>query len=139
MKSWAKEMNRRVKAYDSCLFVQEGPNGRYDLYRSSKFGTSPPHLIFSLTDTWQPTGRPVDYGIDTVLNRLKAHDLWRDDLFVERYIEQQKKDADSRERARDNSIESFLLDFRRQFARATDSINTANLNKIYKEDTHGHR
>ncbi len=140
MKAWAKALDRRVKDYDSALYIQESPNDRYDVLRRSKYGEAPPHLIFSLTDTWQPTGRPVQWGSEVVINRIKAHDLWRDDQWIENYIKQEEKDKESKDRAMQNSIESFLYEFRRQFAKATDGINTSTLNKVYREEkAHGYR
>lgn len=94
---------------------------------------SPPHLVFSLTDTWTAEGAPVPYGTEVVLNRVKAHDLWRDDQFVERWIAEKEQEEKSEERALKNSIESFLYDFRRPFMKATSDINTANLNKVYRK------
>ena len=139
MNSWAKTLNKSLKNYDSCLYVQEAREGRYDVYRRNRDAMAPAHFLFSLTDTWQPTGRPVPYGSDTIVNRIKAHDLWRDDSFVENYIKESEVRKDSKDRALKNSIESFLYDFRKTFAKATDGINTANLNKIYRENSHGHR
>lgn len=109
------------------LFIQETKPGRFDVYRRSSLGDSLPNFIFSLTDSWQPTGIPVEYGIDVVVNRIKAGDLWRDDQFVENWIAQHEKDVESKDRARNNSIESFLYDFRKQFQRATDSVNTSGM------------
>lgn len=139
MTYWGKQIDRALRMYDSMLHLQETHFGRYDVCRSSKFGEHLPIFIFSLTDDWKPSGKPVDYGIDTVLNRIKAHDLWRDDSFVENYIKNHEKVQESKDRARRNSIESFLYDFRSEFNKATKDINTANLNKLYrKEDSHGY-
>lgn len=129
MNSWAKRVDSEVKRHDSKLFVQETKPGRYDLYRKSQAGGHLPHFIFALTDDWSPKGVPVQYGIDVVVNRVKAFDLWRDDTFIERWIKENDKHEESRARARRNSIESFLYDFRRQFAKANDSVNTANMDK----------
>ncbi len=114
--------------------MQETTAGRYDIYRKAGLGTYPPSFIFSLTEDWTVRSKPVEYGIDTVLNRLKAHDLWRDDEFIENYIKDCESRNDARDRARRNSIESFLYDFRRQFQRATESVSTGNLNKIYRKE-----
>lgn len=127
-----KTMNRALKAHDSSLFCQESKLGRLDVYRQAK-GFTPPHFIMSLTDTWTPQGKPVPWGIEVVINRIKAHDLWRDDGFIERWIKEQEKIEASRERAFHNSVESFLYEFRSQFHKATSEINTGTLNKIYPE------
>jgi hypothetical protein len=123
-------LNRNLRNYDSCLYAVEHRLGRYDVYRKSSLACNPPHFLFSLTDSWKPDGRPCDYGVDVVLNRVKAQDLWRDDSFVERYLAETEKQEEAKERDFRNNIESFLYDFRRQFARATNDINTSSLAKI---------
>lgn len=130
MNSWAKRIEQGLKNHDSLLFLQESKLGRYDVYRKTQFGEAPPNLICSLTDDWSVKGSPVEYGLYVVLDRIKAHDLWRDDSFIENWIKEREKEGESRDRARRNSIESFLYDFRSQFQRATDGINTGSLNKI---------
>ena len=129
-----REISNLVKGHDSCLFAQETHPGRIDIMRKNRDGMAPPHFIMALTDTWQPTGTPVPWGSEPILNRLRAMDLWRDDTFVERYIADCEKLEKSRERGMRNSIESFLYDFRSQFQKATDSINTSTLNKVYRKE-----
>ncbi len=119
--------------YDSELYAQESKAGRIDIYRRSKHNDSPPHFLFALTDDWTAKGTPVPWGIEPLLNRIKAMDLWRDDTFVERWIKNHEKEVESQDRARRNSIESFLYDFRRQFARATNDVNTSTLEKVYSK------
>lgn len=126
-------LNRELKTHDSQLFVQETKAGRLDVYRKSSFGGHPPHYIFSLTDSWTTEGKPIEWGVDVIINRIKAHDIWRDDSFVENIIRDLEKAEEGKKRDFRNSVESFLLDFRRQFAKATDSVNTGTLNKIYRE------
>ena len=112
------------------LYLQEMPSGRYDVYRKSDFNCESPNLIFSCTHDWTPKGKIVEHGIDVVLNRLKAHDLWRDDTFIENWIKTHEKNREGEDRDLNNSIESFLYDFRSQFSKTMDGINTSNLEKI---------
>ena len=129
-----QRLNRALKAHDSLLFAQETKIGRYDIYRKSQFSCNLPHFLFSLTDTWQPTGIPVPWAVDVVLNRIKAYDLWRDDSFIENYIKQLEREGGSRERARKNNIESFLYDFRSEFKKTFSDVNTANMEKISRKE-----
>jgi len=114
---------------------------RIDIYRQRRDKTSPPHYVFSLTDNWTLTGKPVEWGSEPILARLKAMDLWNSGVGLEEMFEHNDKVELSKERARKNNIESFLLDFRRQFAKTFDGVNTANLKKIdkRKEQENGYR
>lgn len=131
------ELNRALKSYDSCLYAKITHPPRVDIYRKSAMACNPPHYIFSLTEDFKQSSPPVWMGIDVVLNRIKAIDIWRDDSIREKILQDQEKAIESKERDRRNSIESFLYDFRRQFAKATDGVNTSTLNKIYREESNG--
>lgn len=133
MNSYATSLNKHLKMHDSLLFVQESKLGRHDIYRKSQTGSCLPHFIFTLTEDWTVKTRPIEWGIDVVINRIKAHDIWRDDKFVDKLIDKHVEHEESKSRAMRNSIESFLYDFRKQFQKATDGINTSTLNKINKE------
>jgi hypothetical protein len=134
MSTRVKEVTQALKTHDSCLYAQETKLGRIDIMRKSKYGESPPNLLMSLTDTWTAQGNPVPWGAEVILNRIKAHDLWRDDTFVERWIKDQEKAEASKQRAFRNNVESFLYDFRGQFHKATNEINTSLLNKVSREE-----
>lgn len=134
MNSWANRVEKGIKVHDSKLFIQETRLGRYDIYRKSEFGCHLPNFVFALTEDWSANGRPVEHGIDVVINRVKAHDLWHNTDFMEDYIKTCEKISEDKEKKRKNSIEGFLYDFRRQFQRATESVNTGTLNKIYREE-----
>lgn len=131
-----REITKAVRDYDRELYAQNTRDNRIDIYRRNRDGMHPPHFLFSLTDTWQPTGRPVDYGVEVVLNRLRAGDLWRDDTYVERWIVEHEKKKESKSRDFSNSVEAFMYDFRRQFARATNGINTSTLEKVPMKGRH---
>lgn len=123
------EITRAVKRYDSLLYAQETHRGRIDIYRKSQFGCNPPHLVLSLTDTWSVHGTPREWGIEVILDRLRANDLWRDDSFVENFIKDQEKHAESKERARRNNLEGFLGEMHSSFKKHTGDINTALMDK----------
>jgi hypothetical protein len=124
------EITRAISSYDPCLYAQQTHESRIDIYRKNRESIHPPHFLFSLTDTWQPTGRPVEWGVEPLLNRIRAMDLWRDDQFVEKLLADQEKAQESRDRDRRNSVEAFLYDFKSQFQKATNDINTSTLKKV---------
>lgn len=128
------EITRALRSYDPCLYAQNTHENRIDIYRKNRESISPPHFLFSLTDTWQTTGRPVEWGVEPLMNRIRAMDLWRDDQFVEKWIAQHEKAQESRDRDRRNSVEAFLYDFRSQFQKATNDINTSTLEKVHRKE-----
>jgi len=134
MQGRVKDVTRAVKQHDPCLYAQETKPGRIDLYRKNRESLSPPHYLMSLTHNWQAEGRPVDWGIEPIMHRLRAMDLWRDDNFVEQFVADNEKEEMSRERSRKNNVESFLYDFRKQFQKATNEINTSTLEKVKRKD-----
>lgn len=132
------ELTKRLQGHDRYLYAQETKLGRIDVYRKSQYGEHPPHFVMALTDNWGVNGTPVPWGIEVVLERIKAHDLWRDDTFVERWLAENDKVEESKARDRRNNVESFLYDFRRQFQRATNDINTSLLSKIPERNSYGY-
>lgn len=129
-----KSLDKQLKSHDGELFCQETRPGRIDVYRKNKWSAKPPEYIMSLTEDWTIKTRPAPWGDDIVVNRIKAHDLWRDDNYVNEILAHQETKPERQQKALRNSIESFLYDFRGQFAKATDSVNTANLNKIHRKE-----
>lgn len=129
-----KEITRALRQHDDCLYAQNTHGNRIDIYRKNREAIYPPHYLFSLTDDWQRTGKPVPWGIEPLMARIRAMDLWRDDTFVEKWIEADEKRKASEDRAFKNNVESFLYDFRRQFARATNDVNTSTLEKVARKD-----
>lgn len=125
----AREISKALENYDRCLYAQEMPDGRIDVYRKNRENLSPPHFIFSVTDNWTPQGQKRDWGIEPILNRIRAIDLWRDDKFVERVIAETEKDEESKDRDRRNSVESFLYEFRGQFHKTFNDVNTSLMDK----------
>ncbi len=131
-----------IQKHDSKLYCAKNTEGTLCVYRSGvrfeayDFGgelmiyTRPtPHFVFALTDTWKTNGKPVDWGLEPIAARLKAIDLWNRPSLVDELIESYEQDEKAVERELDNSIESFLLDFRKQFARTFDDVNTGSMNK----------
>lgn len=139
------QLTKHLKVFDRLLYAEQGHSGQHAIFRKSKryehfefegqtlfYERSSPHLIFALTDTWAPGGRPVDWGIEPILNRLKAMDMWADETVYDRFMKQEEKEKESKDKYLKNSIEDFLKDFRRQFARATNDVNTSSLSKTDK-------
>lgn len=138
----AERITKAIKLHDSKLYCERGEEGKLCVYRKGQivesyryddesvlhFVRPAPYFVFALTDNWKITGRAVDWGIEPIMARLTALDLWNRDVAGE-IIQQELKERASLERERQNTVESFLLDFRRQFAKTFDGVNTSTLSK----------
>lgn len=133
----AETLTSHLKRYDQNLFASGdrkvsgilNPLGAIWVLRKNSARPHEPHIVFALTDNWTIHGKPREWGIEVVLNRLRAMDLWRDDQVINRLEADYSKSEESEKRAGRNNIESFLLDFRKDFAKATNHINTSLLPK----------
>ncbi len=86
-------------------------------------------FVFAITDNWMATGTPRDWGIDDVLDKVKKSDaLANQALFDEMDAHNEKVDQIKKKDTR-NDIESFWIDERKRFAKATDDILTHSLSK----------
>ena len=144
-------LNSEVKKYDRELCAERDAYGRtvirrktvhYDRFNMDGFDliVSRPakHFIMALTHNWQLDGNYAEWGIEPVLNRLKAMDLWQNDKMVEQMIADQEKQGQIKEKDYKNNVESFLIDFRRQFARSFNDVNTSQM-KFDRRTQNGNR
>lgn len=124
------QLNRALKAFDSELEARSQEPPRIDIFRQGRDKVAPPYYIFSLTENWGLRGKPVEWGIEPILARLKAIDLWNQGVTsVDNLVAEQERVEEGKMRDFRNNTESFLKDFRRQFARATNDVNTALMDK----------
>lgn len=137
-----RQLNRLLKAHDKELYARRERNdlinvyrkgiawGSYDLDCGNFFYSYPsPHFVFSLSSTWNARGYPVDYGLEVVLARLKAHDLWNREGMIEEMIKGYEKDKESKTKDRQNNVESFLYDFHSTFKKTFSDVNTSLMKK----------
>lgn len=136
------QITKAIKKYDRELYCDWSPQGPLVIYRKGHryepmevngviihYQIPSPHYVFALTDTWVITGKSIEWGIEPILARLKAMDLWRDDDIIKEHTRNYHKGEESKARDQRNSIESFLYEFRSQFAKATNNVNTSLLDK----------
>lgn len=135
----AEEITGFVKRFDPELYCGRNEDGKLCVYRNGSriesydvgetvisFVRPAPYMVLSLTTDWGVNSPPCDRGLEPIYQRLQEIDLWNRDL-VREMSEKYDKDKASRNRAVDNHIESYLTDHRRDFARATNDINTSTL------------
>jgi hypothetical protein len=86
-------------------------------------------IVFALTDNWSITGEPVEMGIELIMARIKACDMWNRGFqsIIEEIDKQELKADESKARDFHNTVESFLYDFRSAFKESTKDINTSQM------------
>ncbi len=96
-----------------------------DIYTYSKLQ---PHYIFALTDSWGPHGTPVEWSVDSVLDRLRKIDGWHRDTMGELLESYDKADRAS-DRDRHRKHEDLALEMRPQLAKAFNDFNLSSVKK----------
>lgn len=86
-----------------------------------------PQLILSLTHDWKPSGQPVEWGIEPVLERLRSMDSWTDPSMFTRMVSKRERMESDKARSKSNEIRARASDMRQEFARATNDFNTAGM------------
>lgn len=136
-----RRLNRRLKAYDRSLFAIKASNGMMQIYRRpdrielcdyvpsySSEAAIQAQFILALTDSWTLQGSPVEWGIEPVMKMLQSMDSWRDDTQLDQLKKNREQARENKERTLKNELRARAADMRRDFAKATNDINTSNLN-----------
>lgn len=138
----AEQITRHLKRYDSKLYCKELSEGKLCVFRKSTrleyydvdgcvigFARPAPFFIMALTSNWRLDGDSCEWGIEPVMNRLRANDLHQRNL-AEECIRAEEKARESKERDMRNEQEAFLKDFRSQFHKTFSDVNTSSMKKI---------
>jgi hypothetical protein len=137
-------LTKHLKAHDSELFCKRaGLEGPHCVYRkvtrwdevpvdggTLKYSRPSQEFIFALTEDWTLNGKPTEWGIEPVLDRIKHGDLWNRPHLVEDLIGSYERASETKARHLSSQTEDFLKDFRPQFAKAFNDINTSTLEKV---------
>ena len=132
-----------IKRQDAKLYCKRNTEGKLCIFRdghsweshSLEDGSSlkvlrpTPYFVCALTHNWKLQGIAVDWGIEPVLARLRAMDLWERDL-VSEIIRNEEKHELAMDRQRKNATEDFLLEFRNDFKKTFKDVNTSSMEKI---------
>lgn len=137
----AERVSTFVKKHDPKLYCRRNTEGKLCIYRESyrwesylmdekllHFARPAPHFIMALTHNWHLHGRDVDVGLDPILARLQEMDLHNRNI-AEELIKNYEKNDLAKERQLRNQNEDFLREFRPQFARTFNDVNTSSLGK----------
>lgn len=132
MDSRVKTLTKQLREHDDCLYAKRRNDGVILVCRRSRniySGTITDHLIITLTEDFTPTGKPVEWGVEPILARLKEMDGFNRDI-TEEWIKNKEKSDDLDASRRNSRDEDFLKEFRPQFAKAFSDINTSTIEKI---------
>ena len=134
-------LTQHLRAYDSKLYAQREQNGAIHVYREgSRIETFEhngetylylkvqPMFVLALTDNWNIKGRPVDWGIDPLINRIQEIDAWNKGLTIDEMIQGYDKRTENIAKDRRNQNEAWLYDNRSIFKKSFNEVNTSNLN-----------
>lgn len=141
----AQVITREIKKHDRELFCRPDHRGVLQILRRKTVphvydinGTEiivpldAPALIMALTDTWQPNGRPVDWGLLPILARLQEVDGHNRDVLAEIYEQREKQEQKNR-RAIKHEAEEFARANRDSFREAFKDVNVSSLDKKPKK------
>lgn len=128
---------KALKAHDSKLYVLKTPKGVLQIYREPEksLGLEPdysgsiptPMLVLCLTDTWKWDGKPVEWGIEPIMHQLRSMDSWGASVDFKTMVANRERAEADEARQRTNEYRAVAADMRRDFAKATNDINTSTI------------
>jgi len=134
-------LTKHLKAHDSKLYAKREEYGAIHVYRETVgfdvcdweggkllISRLQPHFVFALTDNWTVTGKPIEWGIEPVMARVKEMDLWNQNT-LEKILAHNQAIDESNDRSRMTNHEAFAADIRSQFKKAFSDVNVSSLEK----------
>lgn len=137
-----KRITEVVKQHDRALFAYRSGSKilimrQGDRLEASDYNQSEPELsklnpqfVFALTDSWKIEGSPVEWGLEPIMDQLKARDGWNRTGMFEEMVKKREREQDAKDRAQRNQFRDLAGELRGDFARATNDINTSTLEKV---------
>lgn len=137
-------LNRSLKTYDRYLYAERSSSSemigiyrmsfRWETYdwNGAKLSVSRPlpEPVMFLTDNWKINGKPVDWGTEPVMNRIREWDCWNHDDILEEVIAERDTLKNNKARSFRNELKARAADMRKDFAKAVNDINTSTLEKV---------
>ena len=138
--SWrVNRLTQELQKHDRNLFATRIDTGMIQVWRKADKWTAsdlsseesghsrPMQFITALTDTWKLDGKPVDRGIDPLLHQINQMDCWNHGAQLEAMRKRREAEKKDKDRMNRNETRAIAADLRREFAAATNDINTSSL------------
>lgn len=133
-----KRITEELKKHDRNLFAMRTNTGMVQVWRKAErwaaaenlYGefdrsSNPMNFITALTDNWKLDGEPVDRGIEPLMHMLRNMDSWTRGSQLDQMRKRREKEKEDLDRQKRNEIRALAADSRKDFAKATNDINTS--------------
>lgn len=143
MDRYVSRVTQEIKSYSKDLYAERSPNGSVQIYRKKTrwetfefegktlhVSRLEPQLILNLTDDWTKRGRPVEWGLEPLASKIREMDTHRDDTMYDRMLKENQRVDEMNARYTYNEFKAAAADCRKEFAKATNDINTSTLEKV---------
>ncbi len=137
-----RRIQNAIKEHDSKLFLNRNYLGEIQIMRKSfkmvpheidgrivYVQTPSPHYIMSLTEDWTGRTRPVDWGVEPIMRRLKEIDDWGSDSSFERMLRDNERIEERKKKSFASLTEDVALEWRKDFKKHTEDILTHSVDK----------
>lgn len=118
----ARRISKAVYQLDAGLYAFMDESGVIQIWHKNNL-SGKNDFILALTDNWQPHGKPREYGIEFIMRVLRYKAI---DEFDE-YVKARERREEDEKRQRHNEFRAAAADCRKDFAKATNHINTGTL------------
>lgn len=133
-----KRINSEVKSYDKHLFAVKLPNGQIQVHRRMDSlemfgfgigGDNSPTFVLAVTHDFTAGGFSVDLGLEPLMERIREMDSWNKESLYRDLCARRDRQEEDRKRMRQNENRAIASELQRDFAKATNDINTSTLGK----------
>lgn len=143
MKTWREiRIEQTIKMHDPLLFLNKNYKGELQVMRES-FKMVPHdidgktvlvkmpnhHYIMSLTEDWTGKTRPVDWGLEPIIKRIKEIDDWGSESSFERLLKENAKRDEIKSKRFASLTEDAVKEWRKDFKKHTSDILTHSVEK----------
>lgn len=141
MTNYENAVNKLLKRYDPDLFLSRD-QGVWRIMRKSytletydlggfvlRNLAYKPVLICPLTHNWRITGKPVEWGLEPLWEKLQKMDFWTNKRALEELELEEERQEEAKKRSFRNKIEDFWYETHDKFKKSTNDVLTHSMDK----------